>query len=54
MKTFRIEHEKFTETINSKLQAVVNDALYKSICFNADGLQLVNEAKNGSGNAKPR
>lgn len=51
--TFRIEHEKVTETINNKLQTVVTDALYKSICFNAGGVQLANEAKNGSGSAKP-
>ncbi|WP_312317217.1 hypothetical protein [Acinetobacter variabilis] len=51
--TFRIEHEKATETINNKLQTVVNDALYKSICFNAGGVHLANEAKNGSGSAKP-
>lgn len=51
--TMRIEHEKVTETLNRKLQTVITDALYKSICFNASGVQLANEAKNGGGSAKP-
>ncbi|WP_312080045.1 hypothetical protein [Acinetobacter schindleri] len=51
--TFRIEHEKVTEALNRKLQTVIADTLYQSICFNAGGVQLANEAKNGSGSAKP-
>ncbi|HCM30837.1 MAG TPA: hypothetical protein DIC32_03690 [Acinetobacter radioresistens] len=51
--TMRIEHEKVTEALNRKLQTVIADTLYQSICFNAGGVQLANEAKNGSGSAKP-
>jgi len=51
--TFRIEHAKVTEALNRKLQTVIADTLYQSICFNAGGVQLANEAKNGSGSAKP-
>lgn len=51
--TFRIEHEKFTETLNRELQTVIADASYQSICFNADGVQLANQAKNNSSGTKP-
>lgn len=51
--TFRIEHEKFTETLNRELQTVINDPSYRNNCFNANGVRLANEAKNNSGNANP-
>lgn len=51
--TMRIEHEKVTEALNRKLQTVITDTLYQSICFNAAGVQLANEAKNSGGSTKP-
>ena len=51
--TMRIEHEKVTEALNRKLQTVITDTFYQSICFNAAGVQLANEAKNSGGSTKP-
>lgn len=51
--TMRIEYSKFTEQINRELQTVIADPSYLSMCFNANGVQLANKAKNDSGNAKP-
>lgn len=51
--TVRIEHEKITETLNRELQTIINDPIYRNNCFNANGVQLANQAKNNSGNAKP-
>lgn len=51
--TMRIEYSKFTEQINRELPAVIANPSYRNNCFNADGLRLANQAKNGSGNAKP-
>lgn len=50
--TMRIEYSKFTEQINRELPAVIADPSYLSMCFNANGVQLANKAKNGGGNAK--
>ena len=51
--TMRIEYSKFTEQVNRELQAVIADPSYLSMCFNNDGVQLANKAKNSSANAKP-
>lgn len=51
--TMRIEYSKFTEQINRELQTVIADPSYRNNCFNANGVQLANKAKNDSGNAKP-
>lgn len=51
--TMRIEYSKFTEQINRELQTVITDPSYLSMCFNNDGVQLANRAKNTGGNAKP-